>query len=221
MDVSSLLRDVHVGNERVFDALTEKLQSLAVIDATPLMVTFCNLIVQDNRTGVLAGLDKDGNPLADVKYRPIISSAGPLSARGRSDREKQLRHRQKPNRLRDLLFRGAGSHESGENNNLTSSEYRRLDGPPLAPRYQFSRVISNLKVAYAPLNPEPGNTHWEAWGYWDEVVDRDGRPFLHYLFDGTGRMPARDLRGVRPEGLEKARAAASAWFRDYIRAHVG
>ena len=50
--------------------LGSKLRSLTHIDATPLMVTWMKIIDEDNRKGVLAGLDKDGVPLAPVTYRP-------------------------------------------------------------------------------------------------------------------------------------------------------
>jgi hypothetical protein len=58
-------------------------------------------------------------------------------------------------------------------------------------------------------------------GYWEEVVSRDGRPFLHYHFDGTGRLPRRDLRGVRPAGVARALEALKAFGKDMIRRAFG
>ena len=84
-------------------------------------------------------------------------------------------------------------------------------------REQFSRVISNLLTGHA----RESATRWVAFGYWDEVVDEEGRPFLRYHFDGLvlpggRRLPPRDLRGVRPAGREKARKAMIAWARDLV-----
>jgi hypothetical protein len=44
-----------------------------------------------------------------------------------------------------------------------------------------------------------------------------GIPFLRYHFNGDGRLPRRDLRGVRPAGIEKMRAAMNNWIRLEIR----
>jgi len=91
------------------------------------------------------------------------------------------------------------------------------DGPPLAPRGAFSRVITNLVTGYEVL----ASGAYSAYGLWNEVVNAKGRKFLHYHFEGTGRLPVRDLRGVRPEGVERARKAAKAWMLDLIRRKKG
>ena len=101
------------------------------------------------------------------------------------------------------------------NNNLTTREYSLLGGPPLAPRRQFSRTVTNLLTGFGQLNSKT----WYAAGMWDEVVDRKGRPFLKYHFDGVGQK-RRDLRGVRPAGMQKAREALRNWARLTIREHL-
>jgi hypothetical protein len=111
------------------------------------------------------------------------------------------------------VFAGRGKQPSGINNNLKSSEYRKLDGPPLAPRRQFSRVITNYVLRFGQTSAHI----WEAVGYWNEVVSKKGRKFLHYHFEGTSKLHQRDLRGVRPEAREKAAKAARAWMIDQIR----
>jgi hypothetical protein len=103
------------------------------------------------------------------------------------------------------------------NNNLTTSQYKLLGGPPLAPRDQFSRVITNYKADYAKL--PSGN--WATTFWWDEVMSVKGVHFLKYHFNGDGRLPKRDLRGLRPRGKQEALQALHNWAKDKIRGHLG
>ncbi len=190
------------------DRLRARLKRIAEPDAAPLMLSWMKTIDEDNRRGIMAGLDKDGNPIAPVTYRPKPTALRPTS--------KQLNNPAKG--ARRGQFAGLGAHPSGMNNNLTSAEYRRLAGPALAPRGMFSRVVTNLKFRYGRVSAGV----WEAVGYWDQVVNVRGQRFLHYLFDGKGRfgaIPKRDLRGVRPEGVAKAKASLRAWMIDIIRSN--
>ena len=93
------------------------------------------------------------------------------------------------------------------NNNLATWQYQRLTGPPLAPRREASRVIANLRTRH---RVEGGALVAE--GFWDDVVDARGKPFLHYHFHGIGQK-RRDLRGVRPDGMRVARAVVREWHR--------
>lgn len=187
---------------RGLDRLISRVRALGTPDASPLMMTWQRLIIEDNRRGVLAGLDKDGNPMRPVTYRPVGKGAKPTKS-------------QKNNaKGRRGVFGGIGPNPAGTNNNLRPDEYRRLSGPPLAPRGAFSRVITNLRTGY---EHSAGSDLWTAYGFWDEVVSVNGRPFLSAHFRGAGRLPVRDLRGVRPEGREKARRAAIAWMSDQVR----
>lgn len=193
------------------DRLLGRLRAIASPDPTPLMISWMRTIDEDNRRGVLAGLDGDGNPMVPVRYRPVGRPRRPSAAQRNNPRRGARRGG----------FAGLGGHAAGVNNNLTSAEYRRLAGPPLAPRGAFSRVITNLRLRFGRTSLAT----WEAVGYWDEVVDREGRRFLHYHFDGatgggprrTVTLPRRDLRGVRPEGRAKARRSLRAWIIDVIR----
>jgi hypothetical protein len=72
-------------------------------------------------------------------------------------------------------------------------------------------VITNLKTGYGREE-----SRWYAMGYWDEVVTPKGKPFLPYHFNGEGQIQ-RDLRGVRPTGLARARSQARAWMIDIVR----
>jgi len=187
-------------NIEALDRLKARFMRLVNPDATPLMLSWMRTIDDDNRKGVLAGLDRDGNPLKPVTYRPK-----PVKELTRGQRLNQKKNARKG------FFAGLGVYSTGvlPNNNLTSAEYRRLDGPPLAPRRQFSRVITNLKTGYG----RESSSSWYALGYWDEVVTPKGKPFLHYLF------AARDLRGVRPDGVAKARVQARNWMTDMVRTY--
>jgi hypothetical protein len=169
----------------------------------PLMVTWMRIIDDDNRKGVLAGLDGDGNPLIPVTYRPVKPGV-------KLTVEQRLGQTPRKKRGRYAAF---GSISEGLYNNLSSSSYRQLDGPPLAPRRQFSRVITNLVTEFGRVS----NNVWEAIGHWNEVLSKKGRPFLMYHFNGDGRLPKRDLRGIRRDGVEKARRSARAWMIDQIR----
>lgn len=211
-------------NRIVLDRVKAKLTAFKQPDARPLMVAWELIIREDNRRGVLAGTDKDGNPMAPVTYRPKGETINIRSAKA-----SQLRHGQRWNRQRDLIFRGLGPWQVGLHNNLTADEYERLSGPPLAPRGQFSRVISNLLTGHEPLNPSPETTYWAAFGYWDEVAAPSSGggtfDFLHVHFEGlplgrNGPSKKRDLRGVRPEGRIKLWEAYEAWKRDHIRSTI-
>jgi hypothetical protein len=177
-----------------FGKLTAVLGKLADPDATPLMEEWERIIVEDNRKGVLAGTDKDGKSMDPVTYRPK-GKAARVGARQRNNARG--------------VFAGMGIHASGLNNNLTSSEYRKLNGPPLAPRRANSRVITNL---FTQHGRDPGaDNAWFAEGAWVEVEDTKGRPFLQYLFK------KRDLRGVRPWGMKEAAKALQRWGARLLR----
>lgn len=190
------------------DRLIGKMKRIENPDPTPLLVTWMKVIDDDNRKGVLAGLDKDGKRMPGVTYRPVGKAA-------------RANARQKNNaKGRRGKFSGFGPAAAGLHNNLSGSEYRKLGGPPLAPRGAFSRVVTNLRTGYGREGPN----QWVAYGLWFDVVSRSGTPFLGAHFTGAkvGRgkgfkLPIRDLRGVRPEGRIKARRAAVAWMSDMIR----
>lgn len=97
------------------------------------------------------------------------------------------------------------------NNNLTNSHYRSLDGPPLAPRRENSRIVTNFKASHLRLSEDS----WQVIGAWKNVLDVKDRPFLRYHFQGAGRLPRRDLRRVRPTAVKRARMALRDFMRDF------
>lgn len=177
-------------------------------DWTALGTALQKVVVEDNRAGVLAGLDRNGAPLAAVTYR----TGGGVRARFRSVKSADFGTTTR----RFKGFTRYSRPQSGilPNNNLTTSLYKRLTGPPLAPRREASRVITNLVTRF---NVDGSTLHVE--GAWADVVDRKGRPFLRYHFDGIGQKK-RDLRGVRPAGMRLAREIVKEWYRR-IRRRAG
>lgn len=65
------MSDFTQSNAASFARIQAKLDLLRAPDATPLMVSWMDVIRTDNREGILAGTDKDGLPLAPVTYRPV------------------------------------------------------------------------------------------------------------------------------------------------------
>jgi hypothetical protein len=181
------------------DRISAGLRRLGDPDCTPLMVAWRRIVEEDNRQGILQGLDKDGVPMAPVTYRPKPPGAG------------------KVGKAANAGFKGFGPLASGLHGNLTSAEYRTLGGPPLAPRGQFSRVITNFQTDHARLR----EGYWQVTFWWQDVVSNEGISFLRWHFDGAPKLPRRDLRGVRPSGMRKIAEALSSFANDLLRQAFG
>jgi hypothetical protein len=184
--------------------IQRKLRKISDFDPTNLLLTFESIIESDNRSGVLAGLDKDGQPLLPVTYRPRGQA---VNIRSREAESKRLRNGARGNARKGTMG-GFGPMAAGLHNNLSHAEYLRLAGPPLAPRSAFSRVITNLVTAH--ITNFATKIH-KALGAWKGVVSVTGFPFLAALF------AKRDIRGVRPAGVQKARIAARNFLRELFR----
>jgi hypothetical protein len=193
------------------DRLRARFQRIANPDATPLMVAWEQIIHDDNRRGVMAGVDFQGNPMIPVTYRP---KHGPFKTKSEYTKARKLRKEAIRKNLPAGYKQRIGLFQGGTGGNLTTEQYRLLSGPPLAPRGQFSRVITNLQTDH-----QDGRRHkpWMVWGFWHDVVSRKNVPFLRYHFNGAGRLPRRDLRGIRPWGLLKALTALRNWITGEIR----
>ena len=192
------------------DRLRTRFERLANPNPVLLMETWSDIMDDDNRRGILHGTDGNGNPMVQVSYRPVNAKGEKMKRGARLTVEQRLGQAPRTKRGRLATF---GSIAEGLNNNLSSSSYRKLDGPPLAPRRQFSRVITNYHTRYGEIRQNV----WEVVGAWIDVISRKGVPFLRYHFTGAGRLVIRDLRGIRPEGIAKARKSARAWMIDQIR----
>lgn len=169
-----------------FASLQAKLAKLADPDMTPLMHEWEDILTEDNRKGVLEGVDMFEAPMPELKYR----EGRPMPAATRSG-----------------ASRGSttGSFKGSASDNLTNSQYRKLKGPRLAPRGEESRIIANYVTG---SGRDPSDRYrWMAFGKWLDVVDKDGNSFLDHHFNGLGRNPRYDLRGVREWGRNQALAA--------------
>lgn len=179
-----------------YDRLASALKTLRKVDYSPLFAEWLDVIWEDNRTGVLSGLDKDGAPMTPVTYRNIRPPArAPRFRTGDLTGKRVSRFKGRSGGTTDRFGR-----KRLPNNNLTTEEYKLHDGPPLAPRRERSRVITNL----LKRTPRREGGAWVVACAWGDVLDPKGRPLLPRHFTGKGRLPARDLRGVRPQGRKLA-----------------
>lgn len=153
---------------------------LGNLDLTDAMRKAQKIIEEGHVKGVLQGIQGNGAAMPPTRYRNSVVIAKPKGIKG--------------------LFRvasGSGG-TAAINNNLTTEQYRKLTGPPLAPRGRYSRVISNFVARYGFTG-----TEWFVEAMIGDVISRKGVPFLLYHFGGEGRLPRRDLRGIRPADREK------------------
>ncbi len=181
------------------------------------MIGICRDITEDNRQGVLQGLDKDGKPM-----RPTVRQGGgkKTGIRKKLYGTPTTGHYLGPKeRLRGLVLKGTAG-----NGNLTSAEYAKLKGPPLAPRGPRSRSIANL--IYGDYY-QTSDDVWVARVGWVNVLSKNGTPILPTHFEGKrcGRklavkMPVRDLRGVRPAGMKRIHRRIADWAEDVIQGNT-
>ena len=95
-----------------------------------------------------------------------------------------------------------------KNNNLTSSHYRTLDGPPLSPRGSDSRVTQNFRTRWE--RDEPNSGDWTTLAGWEDFLNLDDMeilPFHAAGVDHNPKLPVRDLLHIRPSALASARNA--------------
>ena len=197
-----------------YDKLQTKLTRLSKITmamATPMLEQLERVLVEDNRKGILEGTDGKGNRFKPVFYRPkddsrLRTSFGPVAARqgaafgSASGFAKGFAY--------NRPVAGGYGNASAENNNgnLTTEQYKKMNGPPLAPRYMKSRIITNLQTAHGELN----GGFWVSKA-WVDFVDVHGDPILPKHINGNG-VPVRDPRGVRPWGKRLAQQVMREWM---------
>lgn len=192
----------HVDDDglRRIEMKLDRLASLDSGDLVDLTDTLESIIIEDNRQGVLEGLDRDDIAAPPLKYR--TGSGSPT--RTRSSRSGAFGTTTK-------RFKGITAYEFRSsilpNNNLSAKMYKQLSGPRLAPRREASRTIANLER----LDPIITSTSVEVRCGWVDVVSAKGVPFLHAHFTGAGRLPRYDLRGIRRRGMDRARKAVRDW----------
>lgn len=140
-------------------------------------------ILADNRRGLLAGLDADGNPAPPLKSRAEIRRPGPGQ--------------------RSFAFKAATARRFAPKRPARFAAYQQTAGrgPRLVPRGARSRAIADLK----PGRPIPDAKGWRLVAQWV------GIPWIAYHLSGSTRLPRYNVRGVRVEG-RRSMAARFARF---------
>lgn len=186
------MTNISTVNDAEIDRLISRVQSFETIDFMPLMVEFGVLLENDNRDNALAGIDGFDVPMIPVTYRPD----------------------------QNVGKRKAIDYSILSNNNLSSQHYRTLDGPPLAPRGDESRI--HTEFVTDPKNPAPN--YWQVLGGWENYVTIDGTeeilPFHAGGPEHNPRLPIRDVFHVRPSTLKRARDMLVTFIRYLVRGRV-
>jgi hypothetical protein len=173
------MADPTVVNTAPIDRLIMQIEYLQAMDFSPLMEDWRVILEQDNEQNL--GIDGFGIPMEPVTYRPD-SKAGT---------RKPINYDHIP-----------------PYDNLYSSHYRTLDGPPLSPRYGDSRVTQFFRTSWDRDEPGPGD--WRTLGFWEDfksIKDEEILPFHAAGPDHNPKLPIRDILHVRPSALSKARDA--------------
>ena len=175
-------------NVGALDHILDQCRAFRSPDVRPLLNLWDKRLAETTHARIDAGLDGRGQPLPAVTYRP---KGPPVTQWTRNDQKRHL--------AGALSIRRGARVEETAHNNLTSAQYRKLTGPPLAPRGRGSRVHTNLRT-------EQGYDSSRGVFYvvaaWFDIVSRKGVPFIlaHFMGLDTGRvkLKVRDLRGIAP-----------------------
>lgn len=213
------------GFNRAYDALfrLETVQNYF----GPLIKAWTGVLIEDNRRGVMQGIDGDGNPIKPTKYRKSIVQAGAgkandkfFNASGESFANMETRD---GFTFANLSGQNAVGFKPGPAHNHSTKEYKKRTGPPLAPYGPASRVISNYMVE-AIQSPNMVGVE----GGWNDVVNEKGVEFLPFHFRGATssratfansiagdnkHLPRRNLVGLRQWGKTQARKELNAWVK--------
>lgn len=175
----------------------------------PLMMAWAKVLVEDNRRGVLAGVDGNDQPVKPTSYRQSFTQAGidkPTYVKSVFNVQTNASWRVNVSGTQS----GSG-YKPGPLANLTTREYKKQSGPPLAPRGMASRIISNYAIEAVQNENILG-----VEGRWYEVVDKKGRSFLPYHFNGGKHLPMRNMVGLRRWGKQRARRDLREWINDLM-----
>lgn len=213
--------------ERVFNAMF-RLETVTNF-VGPLLTSWAAVLIEDNRRGVMQGIDGNGRRMQPTTYRKSLrqtsaGEAGDMFFNAQGEAFSNVEGAQEFH-FANLTGQAGVGFKPGPGGNLTQKEYRKMSGPPLAPRGPASRVISNYTVE--PLTQNGGNTVGVEGG-WDDVVSEKGVEFLPFHFKGVGsqnpvfassisgpnrNLPRRNLVGLRAWGKKQARLELNEWIR--------
>jgi hypothetical protein len=169
------------------DHILDQCRAYRSPDVRPLLDRWEHRLADTTHSRIDAGLDGRGQPLPRVTYRP---KGPPVTQWTRRDQRRHL--------AGASSIRRGGRVEETSHNNLTPAQYRRLTGPPLAPRGRGSRVHTNLRTQQGY---DSSRGVFFVAAAWFDIVSRKGVPFLMAHFTGVNprvALPVRDLRGIAP-----------------------
>lgn len=166
-----------------FTEVQAKLDALVDPDVGQILLGLQQVIFLQNRDGLLEGTDRDGAPMV-------------ATVREQTPEGHWVSYHLPDGRL-------AKYYQAGR----SGDRYEDGDGRPLNPHGLASRAITNLQT----FAEERGPNEWAAVGEWIGVESRNGVEFLPFHFEGAGRLPVRNLAGVRPDGWERAVALVDSW----------
>ena len=194
-------------NVGALDNIIDQFQRFAKPNVNPLLTKWERRLADTTHARIDAGLDGRGQPLPGVTYRP---KGPPVTQWTKRD---QARH------LSGFSHVGGGRHEETAGNNLTSAQYRKLTGPPLAPRGRGSRVHTNLRTEQGY---DGTRGVFYVSGRWFDIVSKKGVPFLlaHFTGASTGKfkLKVRDLRGIAPADQGGFLDDLEAWGEAHVKA---
>lgn len=199
--------------DRVFNALF-RLETVTNY-VGPLIAAWTAVLIEDNRRGVMMGVDGEGRRMKPTTYRKSLrqTAAGEAGDQFFNAQGEAFSNIEGEQEFYFANLTGQNDvigFKSGPSGNMSRKEYRKATGPPLAPRGPASRVISNYTVE--PLTSATGNTVGVEGG-WDDVVSEKGFEFLPVHFNGGKNIPRRNLVGLRAWGKAQARKELNAWVK--------
>lgn len=197
------------------------------------------VIQADNYNGVLSGYDGNDRRLIPTKYRAslggVVSIGKPKQVNVQKRRgtgfftafvrDEIPRDYQSYMYTKNLAFSGnvakvfgGGSSIGGVMSTFFDPTprpsdhelYRHLVGPPTAPNWDQSRVITN----YQTIDRSVAGSRVEVESFWSDIRNERGESFLPQLFYGGRGAPPRDLTGIRYWGLHNATVQAAYFFDD-------
>lgn len=209
---------------RVFE-MAHRLETIQMY-VGPLLEAWRDVLIEDNRRGVMMGVDGDGQPMKPTKYRLSLTqtSAGQAGDMFFNASGMAFDNIEGRNEFHFANLSGAAGtgYKPGAGGNLSNSEYRKMTGPPLAPRGAASRVISNYVV-----EAMAGTNTVGVEGGWNDVVSKKNIEFLPFHFSGATsssaffatsiggdnqHLPRRNLVGLRQWGKTQARKELNSWI---------
>ncbi len=204
-------------NKRSFDRVFNAMFRLETVKdyVGPLIAAWTAVLIEDNRRGVMMGVDGEGRRMKPTKYRTSLrqTSAGEAGDEFFNAQGEAFSNIEGEQEFYFANLTGQNDvigFKPGPSGNMSRKEYRKATGPPLAPRGPASRVISNYTVE--PLASATGNTVGVEGG-WDDVVSEKGFEFLPVHFNGGKNIPRRNLVGLRAWGKAQARKELNAWVK--------